>query len=57
MATETKQPNTHITNIKGRFRVRSSAPTNPVAGDMYYNTTTNHLTYYTGSSWIGAPFT
>ena len=57
MADVTDKPNTHITDFAGRIRIRASAPTNPVTGDMYYDTTTNHLSYYNGTSWIGAPFT
>lgn len=57
MADEGNQPNTHITDFAGRIRVESSAPANPQVGDMYFDTTTNHLSYYTGNNWIGAPFT
>lgn len=56
MADNREQPNTHITDFKGRFRVETSNPNNPVAGDLYFNTATNYLMRYTGSSWIGALF-
>lgn len=48
---------THITDLKGRIRVGTTDPTNPVAGDMYFNTATNYLAYYTGSAWVGILFT
>jgi len=57
MADETDKPNSHITDLKGRIRMEASAPTNPKAGDMYYNTTTHNLSYYTGTAWLGTPFT
>lgn len=52
MATDRGQANTHVTNLTGRIRTRSSDPTNPVAGDMYYNTTTNSLCIYSGNNWL-----
>ena len=49
--------NTVAANLSGvnsfaeRYRVASSAPTSSLdAGDLYYNTTTNTLNYYTGST-------
>jgi hypothetical protein len=57
MADDKERPNTHITDLKGRFRVETTNPSTPVAGDMYYNTSTNQLCYYTGSNWITAVFT
>lgn len=47
---------THVSNLKGRFRVETTNPTNPVLGDMYFNTATNYLMYYDGSAWIGKVF-
>jgi hypothetical protein len=32
----------------------SSAPTNPVTGQLWYNTSNNNLNVYTGTSWISA---
>ena len=56
MADTSAQANTHITNFKGRFRVETTNPSNPLAGDMYFNTSTNYLMYYNGTSWVGALF-
>lgn len=51
--------NTVATNISGindfaeRYRVASSAPTTSLdAGDLYFNTTSNTLNYYNGSSFV-----
>lgn len=57
MADDRNQSNTHITNLRGRFRVETSNPTNPVVGDMYFNKATGDLLYYTGNNWIGATLT
>jgi hypothetical protein len=56
MATPNKQPNTHITAFKGRFRIETSNPTTPLAGDIYFDPNQNYLMYYTGATWIGALF-
>lgn len=47
---------TEKTGFIGTIRVESSAPTNPETGEIYYDSTTNHLSYYNGSAWVGAPF-
>lgn len=57
MADNLDRPNTHLSDFQGTIRVESSAPSNPLTGDMYYNTANNMLSYYDGSQWIGAPFT
>lgn len=57
MATETNSSNTHITDLIGTIRVEATHPDNPVEGDVYYNTTSNMLSYYNGTVWLGAPFT
>ena len=50
--------NTTATNIAGvnsfadRYRIASSAPSSSLdEGDLYYNTSSNTLNYYNGSSW------
>lgn len=55
MADAGDKPNSHVTDLKGRFRVEATAPTSPVAGDMYVNTASMNLSYYTGTKWIGTP--
>jgi hypothetical protein len=41
-------------DIVGRLRTPrlSAAPSSPVVGEMYYDTTTNQLLYWNGTSWI-----
>lgn len=41
--------------IPGRLRPPrvSSAPASPANGEVYYDTTTNQLYYYNGTTWIG----
>lgn len=56
MADDGARANSHWTDLKGRIRIETTNPTNPVTGDMYYNTATNTLCYYTGSNWIGIAF-
>lgn len=57
MADALNQPSTHITDLKGTIRVESAAPTNPVEGDMYFNSSTGYLMRYTSAAWKGAQFT
>ncbi len=57
MADERGQANSHWTDLKGRIRTEISDPTNPNAGDMYYNTVTNSLCIYSGNNWLVVYFT
>jgi len=42
-----------INNFEARYRVASSEPSTSLdEGDLYYNTTTNSLNYYNGSSFV-----
>ena len=44
---------TGLNSFAERYRVASSAPTSSLdAGDLYFNTTTNTLNYYNGSSFV-----
>ena len=38
--------------VKARVENLSSAPGSPVAGQIYFNTTSNTLQYYSGSGWV-----
>jgi len=40
-------------NLSGRIRLAASAPSNPIQGDEYYDTTVNALMRYDGSVWRG----
>ena len=42
----------NVNKFANRYRIESSAPTSSLdAGDLYFNTTTNRLSYYDGSAW------
>ena len=42
----------NVNKFANRYRIESSAPTSSLdAGDLYFNTTTNKLSYYDGSAW------
>lgn len=56
MRNDGTQPTTHITDSLGRIRTETTDPTNPKSGDMYFNTLTNCMCYYTGDNWIAVPF-
>lgn len=56
MANDNLTSNTHISDIKGRIRVETTNPGNPLNGDMYFNKSTNYLMYYNGTAWVGALF-
>lgn len=57
MADTRNKPNSHWTNLKGKFRNRVGNPTNPVVGDMFFDTSTNALMRYTGNNWVGIVLT
>jgi hypothetical protein len=45
-----------LNSIESKIRTGTSNPTNPNAGDMYYDTTNNRLMRYNGSYWTGLGF-
>lgn len=57
MADDGLQASSHWSNFKGLIRARTSDPTNPNIGDMYYNTVNNALLYWTGNNWVAVLFT
>lgn len=48
---------THITDIKGIYKVATSPPSDPQAGDRFFETDTGCLYYYDGSTWYGHAYT
>lgn len=48
---------TNFSKLKGRIDIRSTPPSNPVVGDMFYDKDNNSLMRYTGNTWIGFHFT
>ena len=40
--------------VKARVENLASAPAGPVTGQIYYNTASNAMFFYNGSSWIDA---
>lgn len=52
----TKNNSGAIVKINGAY-VDSVAPSTPAEGDIWYDTSTNYLKAYNGSSWINAGFT
>lgn len=49
--------NTHVTRIKGNFRVSATPPANPAIGDEYWSSSQKGWFRYTGNTWIGFNFT
>lgn len=46
---------THVSNLQGKIYEASAVPTtDPLQGDMWYDTDVDAIYYYNGSSWIGA---
>jgi hypothetical protein len=52
-----KNPETHFQNLEGRLKTRTSPPTDPQTGDMYYHSTLDDLEIYDGSAWYAVDFT
>lgn len=50
------EPSTHITDIKGRIRTASSAPSDPLSGDEYWDTNQKAWFRYSGNNWLGFKF-
>lgn len=48
---------THFSKLTGRIKWVTTNPTDPQAGDEFFNVTTNTWVRYTGSNWIGFRFT
>ena len=42
-----------VNRYANEYKITSSAPSSPSAGDLWYSTTANVLNYYTGGSWVG----
>ncbi len=43
-------------SIEAKFKTGTSNPTNPEAGEMYYDTANNRLMRFNGSYWTGVGF-
>ena len=43
----------NVNRYADEYKIASSTPASPSGGDLWYNTTSNTLNYYTGSSWVG----
>ena len=42
-----------VNRYANEYKISSSAPSSPSAGDLWYSTAANVLNYYTGGSWVG----
>ena len=43
----------NINRYADEYVIQSGTPSSPSAGDLWYNTTSNTLNFYTGSTWTG----
>ena len=43
----------NVNRYADEYVIQSSTPSSPSGGDLWYNTTSNTLNYYSGSSWVG----
>lgn len=50
-------PGTHTSNLQGKYEMRTTNPTDPEAGDRYFNTNTGWLMQYNGTTWVGSAYT
>ena len=42
-----------VNRYANEYKIASSAPSSPSAGDLWYSSSANVLNYYTGGSWVG----
>lgn len=56
MADEQTRTHTHFSSLIGNFRVLTTAPSEPIAGELYYDNTQNKLFIYNGTAWKSASF-
>nr|BAR31686.1 hypothetical protein [uncultured Mediterranean phage uvMED] len=42
-----------VNRYAAEYLIQSGAPSSPSAGDLWYNSTSNTLNYYTGGTWVG----
>ena len=42
-----------VNRYADEYSIQGSAPSSPSGGDLWYNSSSNTLNYYTGSSWVG----
>ena len=42
-----------VNRYAAEYLIQSGTPSSPSAGDLWYNSTSNTLNYYTGGAWVG----
>ena len=42
-----------VNRYAAEYLIQSGTPSSPTAGDLWYNSTSNTLNYYTGGAWVG----